>query len=130
MRISDWSSYVCSSDLEAATLREDAKAKAAALVSRRQKMAEDKIGAAERAAIADIRTKAVRAATGAAASLTAEGHEATADTLPVVDATKGLGPRVSACSWGGQRASERPSARDGRRATAHVNPDGGRILQN
>src|SRR3546814_14774276 len=79
MRISDWSSYVCSSDLEAATLREDAKANAAALVSRRQKMAEDKIGAAERAAIADIRTKAVRAATGAAASLIAQGHDAKAD---------------------------------------------------
>lgn len=83
-----------SAEHEAATLLEDAKTNAAALVVRRQKMAEDKIGAAERAAIADIRTKAVRAATSAAASLIAQGHDAKADKVLVDDAIKGLGPSV------------------------------------
>ena len=68
-----------SAESDAATLLEDAKANAAALVTRRQKMAEDKIGAAERAAIADIRTKAVNAATSAAATLIAQNHDANAD---------------------------------------------------
>ncbi len=57
-----------SAEHEAATLLEDARANAVALVARRQKMAEDKIGAAERAAVAGIRSKAVNAATGAAAA--------------------------------------------------------------
>ena len=83
-----------SAEHEAETLLEDAKANAIALVARRQKMAEDKIGAAERAAIAGIRTKAVSAATGAAASLIAQGHDAKADKVLVDDAIKGLGPSV------------------------------------
>ncbi|AMK22803.1 MULTISPECIES: F0F1 ATP synthase subunit B family protein [unclassified Sphingobium] len=83
-----------SAEHEAATLLEDAKANAAALVVRRQKMAEDKIGAAERAAIADIRSKAVTAATNAAGALIAQGHDAKADKILVDDAIKGLGPSV------------------------------------
>ncbi|HKT76375.1 MAG TPA: F0F1 ATP synthase subunit B [Sphingobium sp.] len=83
-----------SAQSEAATLLEDAKANAAALVVRRQKMAEDKIGAAERAAIADIRTKAVNAATSAAATLIAQNHDAGADKALVDSAIKGLGPTV------------------------------------
>jgi len=83
-----------SAEHEAATLLEDAKANASALVVRRQKMAEDKIGAAERAAIADIRSKAVTAATNAAGMLIAQGHDAKADKLLVDDAIKGLGPNV------------------------------------
>lgn len=79
---------------EAETLLADAKANAVALVARRQKMAEDKIGAAERAAIADIRTRAVNAATGAAAVLIAQGHDAKADKALVDEAIKGLGPSV------------------------------------
>ena len=68
-----------SAEHEAETLLEDAKANAVALVARRHKMAEDKIGAAERAAVAAIRTKAVNAATGAAAALIVQGHDAKAD---------------------------------------------------
>lgn len=83
-----------SAEHEAATLLEDAKVNAAALVVRRQKMAEDKIGAAERAAIAGIRTKAVNAATSAAATLIAQGHDASADKLLVNSAINGLGPSV------------------------------------
>ncbi|KXU30895.1 MULTISPECIES: ATP synthase subunit B [Sphingobium] len=83
-----------SAEHEAATLLEDARANAVALVARRQKMAEDKIGAAERAAVAGIRSKAVNAATGAAAALIAQGHDAQADKLLVDDAIRGLGPSV------------------------------------
>lgn len=83
-----------SAESDAATLLEDAKANAAALVTRRQKMAEDKIGAAERAAIAGIRTKAVNAATSAAATLIAQNHDANADRALVDGAIKGLGANV------------------------------------
>lgn len=83
-----------SAEHEAETLLEDAKANAVALVARRQKMAEDKIGAAERAAIAGIRTKAVTAATGAAAMLIAAGHDAAADKTLVDGAISGLGSGI------------------------------------
>ncbi|WP_242122821.1 F0F1 ATP synthase subunit B [Sphingobium sp. Sx8-8] len=83
-----------SAEHEAETLLEDAKANAAALVARRQKMAEDKIGAAERSAIADIRTKAVTAATSAAAVLIAQGHDAKADKALVDGAIRQLDPGV------------------------------------
>ena len=83
-----------SAESEAATLLEDAKANAVALVARRQKMAEDKIGAAERAAIADIRAKAVNAATTAAARLISQNHDASADKALVDSAIKGLGPNA------------------------------------
>ena len=76
---------------EAEGLIEDAKANAEALVARRQKMAEDKIGAAERAAIAGIRARAVNAATAAAATLIAQGHDAQADKALVDRAIGGLG---------------------------------------
>lgn len=77
---------------EAAQLMDDAQANATALIARRQKMAEDKIAAAERAAIADVRAKAVQAATAAAATLIAQGHDAKADKALVDSAIKGLGP--------------------------------------
>ncbi|PZU14205.1 MAG: F0F1 ATP synthase subunit B [Sphingobium sp.] len=76
---------------EAESLIADAKVNAQALVARRQKMAEDKIGAAERAAIAGIRAKAVNAATSAAATLIAQGHDAQADKLLVDRAIGGIG---------------------------------------
>jgi len=64
---------------EAADLIEAAKAEAEALVTRRQKMAEDKIGAAERAAVADVRARAAAAATAAAETLLRDAHTAKAD---------------------------------------------------
>ncbi|PZU59336.1 MAG: F0F1 ATP synthase subunit B [Sphingobium sp.] len=79
---------------EATQIVADAKVQATELVKRRQKMAEDKIAAAERTAIADIRTKAVQAATGAAAALIAQGHDAKADKALVDGAIKGLGTTV------------------------------------
>lgn len=77
---------------EASQIVADAKTNAATLVARRRKMAEDKIAAAERTAIADIRAKAVTAATAAATSLIAQGHDAKADKALVDGTIKGLGP--------------------------------------
>lgn len=79
-----------SAEHEAETLIADAKANSVALVERRQKMAVDKIAAAERAAIAAIRAKAVNAATDAAATLIAQNHDATADQALVDGAIRGL----------------------------------------
>ncbi len=76
---------------EAETLLDDARTNAEALVARREKMAEDKIGAAERAAISAIRARAVNAATAAAATLIAQGHDANADKVLVDRAISGLG---------------------------------------
>lgn len=80
-----------SAEREAETLIADAKTNAEALVVRRQKMAEDKIGAAERTAVAAIRARAVNAATTAAAVLIAQGHDAKADKALVDGAIGRLG---------------------------------------
>ena len=78
----------------AAQIIADAEESAAALVVRRQKMAEDKIAAAERAAIADIRAKTVKAATTAAATLIRDGLDAKADKALVDSAIRGIGGPV------------------------------------
>lgn len=65
--------------VEAAQLIEQARVDADLLIERRGKMAADKIAAAERGAIADVRARAATAATTAAASIIAERHDATAD---------------------------------------------------
>ncbi|MBO9669479.1 MAG: hypothetical protein J7485_03065 [Sphingobium sp.] len=49
------------------------------LIGRRQKMAEDKIAAAERTAVAGLRAQAAKAATAAAATLIGQVHDAKAD---------------------------------------------------
>lgn len=70
---------------EATLLVEKAKADSAALIARRKKMAEEKIAAAERTAIADLRAKAALAAANAAQNLIAQGHNAETDA-ELVDA--------------------------------------------
>jgi F-type H+-transporting ATPase subunit b len=76
---------------DAAHAVEAAKAQAAELIGRRQKMAEDRIASAERAAIADIRALTVKAATAAATSLIQQNHDAKADAAMVDQAIKGIG---------------------------------------
>ncbi len=76
---------------EAAEAVEDAKAQAAEIIARRQKMAEDKIAGAERAAIAEIRALAVETATSAAARLIGQHHDAAADAAMVERSIKGIG---------------------------------------
>lgn len=57
-----------------------AKADASALIARHKTIAKDKIAAAERAAIEDLRAKTAEAATAAARGLIAKGHDAKVDS--------------------------------------------------
>ena len=68
-----------------------AKADAEALMDRRAKMAEDKIAAAERAAVAEVRARAADAAAKAAALLIGEKLGADADRRLVDRTISGLG---------------------------------------
>ena len=76
---------------EADGIIQQAKTDAAALVERRGRMAEDKIAAAERAAIADVRAKAASAAAAAAEALIRERHDADSDKSMVDQTIAGLG---------------------------------------
>ena len=82
---------VAHADEEAKALLAKAEADAAELTVRRAKMAEDKIGAAERAAVQAIRVKAADAAAKAAAAIIAEKHGASADKALVDRTIEGLG---------------------------------------
>jgi F-type H+-transporting ATPase subunit b len=66
-------------DEEAKQIVAKAKDDATALIARRSKSAEEKIAAAERAAVADVRAKAASAAAAAAAALIAQHHDGKAD---------------------------------------------------
>jgi F-type H+-transporting ATPase subunit b len=76
---------------EAKALIAKAEADAAELVQRRARMAEDKIGAAERAALAEVRAKAADAATRAAAQLLATRHDPATDQALIDRTIAGLG---------------------------------------
>lgn len=75
---------------EAQMIIDKAQADATALVARREKMAEDKIAAAERTAIADLRAKVAEAATSAARGLIQKNHSAQADKGLVDQAIAGI----------------------------------------
>ena len=64
---------------EADAILEKAEADSKAMVERRKRMAEDKIAAAEREAVEDVRNRAVNAATAASRKLIADKHDAEAD---------------------------------------------------
>ena len=64
---------------EADAILEKAEADSKAMVERRKRMAEDKIAAAEREAVEDVRNRAALAATSASRKLIAEKHDAEAD---------------------------------------------------
>ena len=72
--------------VEAKAIVDKAKADTTAVIARRQRMAEDKIGAAERSAIADLRAMAASAAAAAAGALIADKHDAKADKALVDEA--------------------------------------------
>ncbi|GGB58714.1 F0F1 ATP synthase subunit B family protein [Blastomonas aquatica] len=82
-------------EADAEAILAKARTDAENLIVRRQKMATDKIAAAERAAIAEIRSKVALAATGAAASLIAENHNADADKSLVDQTVAQLGARLN-----------------------------------
>jgi F-type H+-transporting ATPase subunit b len=76
---------------EADAIVEQAKKDSAALVERRTRMAEDKIAAAERAAVQEVRAKAAAAAAAAAERLIRDQHDAAADKAMVDQTIAGLG---------------------------------------
>ncbi|MBW4331843.1 hypothetical protein KY084_13295 [Stakelama sp. CBK3Z-3] len=76
---------------EAKDIVAKAHADAEELTKRRQKMAEDKIAAAERQAIADVRAKAADAAALAAGRVIAAKHDVAADREMVDRTIAGLG---------------------------------------
>ncbi|WP_375249114.1 hypothetical protein [Sphingomonas sp.] len=91
-----------SAEADAAAMRENAHHEAAAIVTkakadtevlmdRRARMAEDKIAAAERSAIAEVRKRTAEAAAAAAAVLIAERHGVDADKALVDRAIAGVG---------------------------------------
>jgi F-type H+-transporting ATPase subunit b len=75
----DASAIIAHAEVEAKNLLIEAEAHAVDLTTRRAKMAEDKIAAAERSAIADVRAKAAAVAASVAASVIAQTHDAAAD---------------------------------------------------
>lgn len=75
---------------EAEAIVAKAEADTTAVIARREKMAEDKIGAAERAAVADLRARAADAAASAAGRLIASKHDASADKALVDQAIAGF----------------------------------------
>lgn len=75
---------------EAEAIMAQAETHTTALIARREKMAQDKIGAAERSALADVRAIAANAATAAARGLIAENHDAKADKALIDTAIAGL----------------------------------------
>lgn len=75
---------------EAEAIVSKATADAKAMVARREKMAQDKIAAAERGAVAELRAKAAEAAIAAAGSLIANGHDAKSDKGLVDEAIAGI----------------------------------------
>lgn len=80
---------------EAAAIVAKAREDTEALVVRRARMAQDRIEAAERAAIAAVRARAADAAAHAAASLIAERHDAGVDKGLVDRTIAGLGQRLN-----------------------------------
>ena len=66
-----------------------------ALIERRGRLAEDKIAAAERSAIAEVRAKAASAATAAAAVLIQQKHDADADKALIDSTISGMDVRLN-----------------------------------
>ncbi len=75
---------------EAEAIVAKAEADTAVTLARREKMATDKIGAAERAAVSELRAKTAEAATAAARNLIAANHNAKADRALVDEAIGGI----------------------------------------
>jgi F-type H+-transporting ATPase subunit b len=80
---------------EAQAILAKAKEDTEQLVQRRARMAEDKIAAAERSAIAEVRAKAADAAVRAAAILITERHGADNDKALIDRTISGLGQRLN-----------------------------------
>jgi F-type H+-transporting ATPase subunit b len=75
----DAAAIIGHAEAEAKALLTQAKTQATELAARRARMAEDKIGAAERSAIAEVRATAASAAASIAAQVIAQSHSSDAD---------------------------------------------------
>jgi F-type H+-transporting ATPase subunit b len=87
----DAAAIVAHAEAEAAELVAKAERDATELMARRAKMAEDKIAAAERGAVAEIRARAATAAASAAATLIEQTHGAAQDKALVDRTIAGMG---------------------------------------
>lgn len=76
----DAEAMIAGAQTEADAILEKAEADGQQMVVRRKQMAEDKISAAEREAVDEVRKRAATAATVAARGLIAEKHDAAADS--------------------------------------------------
>jgi F-type H+-transporting ATPase subunit b len=92
---SEAKAIVAHAEVEAAAILAKAQADTETLVERRGRMAEDKIAAAERAAIAEVRAKAASAAAAAAATLIAQKHGVESDKALVDKTIANLGQRLN-----------------------------------
>lgn len=86
----DAAAIIGHAEAEAKTLLAQAQIRATELTARRAKMAEDKIGAAERTAVAEVRATAARAAADIAVHVIAQSHDARADEALVDSAISRL----------------------------------------
>lgn len=97
----EYAAKIASAEQDAAAMLDHARSEAAqivakaaadteAVIARREKMAGDKIAAAERAAVDDLRARAASAAAAAAGLLIAQNHGAEADRALVDGAIAGL----------------------------------------
>lgn len=86
----DAAAIIGHAEAEAKSLLAQAELRAADLTTRRAKLAEDKIGAAERSAVAEVRATAARAAADIAAQVIVKSHSALADEALVDSAISRL----------------------------------------
>lgn len=91
----DAKAIVSFAEHEAAELIAKIKQDSELLVQRRTRMAEDRIAAAERSAITEVRAQAAEAAAKAAAALIAERNDADADKALVDKTISTLGQRLN-----------------------------------
>ncbi len=86
----DAKAIIANAEAEAKTLLKKAESDTKDLIARRTRMAEDRIGAAERTAIAEVRTKAATLSAAAAGALIASNHTSTQDKALVDKTIAGL----------------------------------------
>jgi len=86
----DAAAMIVHAKTEAEAIVAKAEADTETMIQRRKQMAEDKIAAAERGAVEEVRAHAVSAASAAARSLIASGHGADADSKLVDQAIAGI----------------------------------------
>jgi len=84
--VKDAEAMMAHAETESKALIAQAEVDAKALIVRRTQMATDKIAAAERSAVADLRARAADATAAAARKLIIDGHSAAADKSLVTDA--------------------------------------------